>query len=306
MSFWEVGHKKLGFPHSSDFPAILNALTIDVEDWFQVSRFRRHIREKDWPDLPCRVVENVCHILKLFDEYHVKATFFVLGWVAERYPELVRTIKMHGHDIGTHGYGHHLIYEQSPKEFTEDLQKSLRLLRDIVGPEVVCYRAPSYSIGRNTLWVFEILKDHGIEVDSSLFPVNHDLYGGLKSPRQIFRIPVNGKGYLLECPLATMSVAGRNFPIAGGGYLRLFPLWVIEQGIRQLNRAGISAVFYLHPWEMDCLQPRVPVGLWDRLRHYGNINRTEEKLCRLLEKFRFSTLQKVVADCDIIPVWPRW
>lgn len=285
---------------------MLNALTIDVEDWFHVSRFRKHIREEEWPGLPCHVVENVCHLLKILEEYQVKATFFILGWVAERYPELVRTIKTYGHEIGSHSYKHRLIYEQTPKEFTDDLKKSLQLLRNIAGPEVACYRAPSYSISENTMWVFEILKDNGIDVDSSLFPVNHDLYGGLKSPRQIFKIPVNGKDFLLECPLATMKVAGRNFPIAGGGYLRLFPLWVIEHGIRQLNRAGIAAVFYLHPWEMDCLQPRVPVGLRDRLLHYGNIECTEKKLRALLKKFRFSTLQNVAASCDLVPVWPRW
>jgi polysaccharide deacetylase family protein (PEP-CTERM system associated) len=285
---------------------MLNALTIDVEDWFQVSRFRRHIREEDWAAMPCHVVENVCHMLKILDEYHVKATFFVLGWIAERYPELVHTIKTYGHDIGTHSYVHHLIYEQTPREFDDDLQRSLRLLRDIVGQDVNCFRAPSYSISRNTLWAFEILKDNGIDLDSSLFPVNHDLYGGLKSPRQIFKIPLHGKGYLLECPLATMSVAGKNFPIAGGGYLRLFPLWVIEQGIRQLNHTGVSAVVYLHPWEIDRLQPRVPIGFWDRLRHYGNIDSTEEKLRKLLTGFSFSTLRHVVDASTSVPVWPRW
>lgn len=285
---------------------MLNALTIDVEDWFHVSRFRKQIREEQWATLECHVVENVCHLLKIFEEYQVKATFFVLGWVAEHYPDLVRTIKAYGHEIGSHGYRHRLIYEQTPREFAEDLKKSLRLLRDLVGPEVVCYRAPSYSISVNTLWVFDILKDNGIELDSSLFPVNHDLYGGLKSPRQIFKIPLNGRGHLLECPLATMKVLGRNFPIAGGGYLRLFPLWVIEQGIHQLNRAGIAATVYLHPWELDYAQPRVAVGWRDRLLHYRNLELTEEKLCALLKKFHFSTLQNVVASSDLIPVWPRW
>ena len=186
----------------------------------------------------------------------LKATFFILAWVAENFPELVWTIHKNGHEIGSHGSSHKLIYEQTPEEFSEDLKNSLQILRDIVGPEVVSYRAPSFSINLQTLWIFEILEANGVQIDSSFFfPVKHDIYGGIMSPAEFFKIPVKSHGNVIECPLATVTVAGKNFPIAGGGYLRMLPLWVIDKGIKSLNQNGRAAVIYFHPWELDPFQP---------------------------------------------------
>lgn len=273
-----------------------NALTIDVEEWFHVSRFRNVIKPGDWPELESRVVQNVCYLLKLLREHEVRATFFVLGWIAERRPELVYTIAQCGHEIGSHSYAHQLVYEQTREEFTEDLQKSLHVLRGVVGSEVKCYRAPSYSISSRNLWVFETLHDNGITIDSSLFPIKHDLYGVSDSPTGIFEVSLNGKGSLIECPLSTVSVAGKNFPVAGGGYLRLFPLWVISKGIARLNRAEQPAIIYVHPWELDPLQPRIAVSFFDRVRHYANLETTAGKLRTLLRTFPFSTLGEIVVS----------
>ncbi|NIA29605.1 MAG: DUF3473 domain-containing protein [Actinobacteria bacterium] len=285
---------------------MLNAMTIDVEDWFHVSRFRKKIHVSEWPALESRVSQNVSRILKLLEEYNVKATFFILAWVAEHQPDVVRAIQDYGHEIGTHGYGHQLIYEQTQEEFDEDLQKSVEILENISGVKVSSYRAPSFSINLKSLWAFEVLKKSGIDIDSSFFPVKHDLYGGIQSPSEFFRVPVNGSGTLVECPLATVSMGNKNFPIAGGGYLRMFPLWMIEKGIRAINQSGRPAVIYFHPWELDELQPRVHAGAVDQFLHYNNIDQTEKKLYSLLQKFEFSTLSNVIASTKITKTWPRW
>ncbi len=286
---------------------MLNAITVDVEDWFHVSLFRHLIKTEDWPLLESRVVENVCRVLQIFKEHDVKGTFFVLGWVAEKYPELVRTIAEYGHDIGSHGYFHQLIYEQTPEQFGAELKKSLKLLQDITAHEILAYRAPSFSITHETFWTLQLLRQCGIEYDSSIFPIKHDVYGQLDSPQEIFRIPLGGNGgTLIECPPSTISILGTNFPIAGGAYLRLFPLWLIAHGIRQLNHAGRPAIIYFHPWELDPLQPRMQVGILKRLRHYGNLEITETKLRYLLKNFQFGPLQQVIAATKINRVWPDW
>jgi polysaccharide deacetylase family protein (PEP-CTERM system associated) len=285
---------------------VVNAITIDVEDWFHVSRFSSIIDKSHWPYMESRVVGNIHRILRLLRNYNVKATFFILAWIAEHHPEIVWDIKKGGHEIGTHGYSHSLIYEQSREEFSYDLIKSLNVLKIILGNSVISYRAPSFSINPQTLWAFEVLKENGIEIDSSLFPIHHDLYGEFISPTIFFKIPVHNNGYIIECPVATVPIANRNFPIAGGGYLRMFPIWIIERGIRSLNKKGISAVVYFHPWEMDTGLPRIAAGWKDRLLHYNNIDSTEKKLVRLLSKFTFSTLKDVVSSNEIIEIWPRW
>ncbi len=285
---------------------MLNAITIDVEEWFHVSRFRKHIKPQDWGTLESRVVPSVARVLRLLSEHNVKATFFILAWVAEQHPQIVQMIENQGHDIGTHGYAHQLVYDLGEKEFAADLDKSLKILRDLATVPVESYRAPSFSINGKSLWAFKILKDHGVNVDSSFFPVKHDLYGGVQSPKEFFYVPLNGSGTILECPLATRQVADRAFPIAGGGYLRMFPLWFLENSIRVINQSGRPAVIYFHPWEIDEVQPRVPAKLVDRFLHYNNIDQTEKKLHALLKKFSFSTLNDVINQTPVEKEWPEW
>ena len=285
---------------------MLNAITIDVEEWFHVSRFRKHIDPTEWASMESRVIPSVARVLQILSDYNVRATFFILAWVAERHPNLVKMIEDKGHDIGTHGYAHQLVYDLEPKEFAQDLNKSLKILRDIATTPVDSYRAPSFSINQKSLWAFQILKDHDVHIDSSFFPVKHDLYGGVKSPREFFYVPVNGSGHVLECPLATRQVADRAFPIAGGGYLRMFPLWFLESSIKVINKAGRPAVIYFHPWEIDQFQPRVSAKMMDRFLHYNNIDQTERKLRSLLDKFSFSTLREVIDQTKVEHTWPDW
>lgn len=284
--------------------AILNALSVDVEDWFHVSLFRHHIRPDEWDELESTVVNNVCRILKLFAAYNVKATFFILGWVAERYPEIVIAIKEQGHEIASHGYAHQIIYEQSPTEFAHDVEKSLQILEKISQVSVKGYRAPSYSITRLSLWAWEKLVELGLEYDSSVFPIKHDLYGIADAPRFPFRISVTGKGQLTEFPISTIQILGKNIPIAGGGYLRLYPFWFFKYGIRRLNKEGKPAVVYFHPWELDPNLPRVNFGLLKRIRHYSNLALMEERIDELLASFSFGTIEQVLEQIDNVPRWP--
>ncbi len=284
---------------------VLNAISVDVEDWFHVSLFRHHIRPQEWERLESTVVENVCRILNLFAQYNVRATFFILGWVAERYPEIVVAIQEQGHEIASHGYAHQIIYEQTPRAFYADVQHSLKVLQDITGEKIRGYRAPSYSITRESLWAWETLVDLGLEYDSSVFPVRHDVYGIADAPRFPFKIRVKGKGELIEFPISTTKILGKNIPIAGGGYLRLYPYWFFQRGIQQLNAAGAPAIIYFHPWEIDPHIPRIAVGHLRRLRHYGNLALTEERLVRLLRQFRFGTVQQVLKRIQEPPLWPE-
>ena len=283
-----------------------NAITVDVEEWFQVTRLRSRIRPMDWPRQQSRIVENVARILMLFQEYQIKATFFVVGWIAERYPELVRTIYEHGHEIGSHGYQHQLVYEQSPGEFARDLRKSLDLLEKITNEKVISYRAPSFSINNRTLWAFEILKENNIDIDSSLFPVKHNIYGQLPCPFGFFKIQITNKGFLTECPIATLSILGRRFPIGGGGHLRVYPLRLIEEGIRSLNAKGTPAVIYFHPWELDPFFPKVATSLISTAIHYHDLANTENKIRKLLDKFKFTSLRELVSLAEVNDYWPSW
>lgn len=284
---------------------MVNAITVDVEDWFHVSRFRDLIKPSDWPKLESRVANNVTQVLDIFDEFEVKGTFFILAWVAQYFPELVWMIHERGHEIGSHGYSHQLIYDQSRDEFDADLKASLRLLKDILGYDVRSYRAPSFSINKKSLWVFDVLVRNGIAIDSSMFPVNHDLYGGLDTPAEFYRIPVQDFS-LIECPPATIPLAGKNFPIGGGGYFRLFPMWLIEKSLNSLNEKGTPAVIYFHPWEIDFNQPRLPAGRVNSFLHYNNIEFMTQKLRHLFSRFSFSTLGQVVNSAPITLTWPKW
>ena len=284
--------------------AILNALSVDVEDWFHVSLFRHHIRPDEWNDLESTVVTNVCRILNLFSRYNVKATFFVLGWVAERFPEIVIAIKEQGHEVATHGYAHQIIYEQSPKAFYHDVRRSIEVLNKITGDPVKGYRAPSYSITRLSLWAWEVLVDLGLQYDSSVFPIKHDVYGIADAPRFPFKVSVSGKGSLIEFPISTIKFFGKNVPIAGGGYLRLYPFWFFKYGIRKLNAEGKPAIIYFHPWELDPQIPRMNFGILKRIRHYSNLALMEDRIAGLLESFRFGTVECVLRQAGEIRRWP--
>jgi polysaccharide deacetylase family protein (PEP-CTERM system associated) len=280
---------------------VVNALTIDVEDYFQVNAFARDISRDDWDSYPMRVEGNTRRILEMLDEFSVRATFFVLGWVAERLPYLVREIQGGGHEIACHGYGHELIYVIGPEAFRQDIRRAKGFLEDITGERIHGYRAPSYSITKHSLWALDILIEEGFSYDSSVFPVIHDTYGIPDAPRFPHLIK-RESGSIMEFPLTTYPVRfGKKelrLPIAGGGYLRLFPACIVKKGINAINnREGQPAVFYFHPWEIDPRQPRIKAGLKSRFRHYLNLETTERKLREIIGSIPFGTMRDSLAAC---------
>jgi len=272
-------------------PAITNALTIDVEDYFQVSAFAPYIRRDEWDRRECRIERNVERILALLAERGTKATFFTLGWLAERYPQVVRRIVDGGHELASHGYGHERASDLDARAFGEDVARAKRMLEDIAGAPVVGYRAPSFSIGTGNLWAFDVLADAGYHYSSSIYPIAHDHYGMPDSPRFAYRV---GAG-LLEVPVTTVRLLNRNLPSSGGGYFRLLPYALSRWLIGRVNAADREpAVFYFHPWEIDPGQPRVEgIDAKTRFRHYVNIARTEAKLKRLLDDFRWDRMDRI-------------
>ncbi len=279
---------------------MLNALTIDVEDYYQVSAFESLVRFEDWPRFESRVEKNTHLVLDLLDEYRVKATFFVLGWEAEQRPHLVEAIAARGHEIASHGYRHRLIYSLAPAECREDLLRSKARLEAITGLEVLGFRAPSYSIVARSLWCLDLLIDLGFRYDSSIFPIHHDRYGIPGACRFPHPLERHGGG-VVEVPPSTVQILGTNVPIAGGAYLRFFPLRLIRWGIRRLNVVERQpAIIYLHPWELDPEQPRLPGPLKSRIRHYTNLDRTEPKLRRLLEEFSFAPVRDVLGQRGLL------
>ncbi len=272
-------------------PAITNALTIDVEDYFQVSAFAPYIRRDEWDARECRVERNVDRILALLAERQVQATFFTLGWVAERYPALVRRIVTGGHELASHGHGHQRASDLDPTAFREDIQRAKRVLEDVGGVPVLGYRAPSFSIGHGNLWAFDVLAEAGHRYSSSIYPIAHDHYGMPDAPRFAHQ----RESGLLEVPVTTVHWAGRNWPSSGGGYFRLLPYPVSRWLIRRVNRSDReSAVFYFHPWEIDPGQPRVPgIDAKTRFRHYVNIPRMESRLQALLQDFRWGRMDHI-------------
>ncbi|HET6724907.1 MAG TPA: XrtA system polysaccharide deacetylase [Gammaproteobacteria bacterium] len=270
---------------------IVNAMTVDVEDYFQVSALEPYIARRDWPAIPRRVEANTNRILDLFSKRPIKATFFVLGWVAERHPALVRRIAAEGHEVASHGYAHRRVTQQSPREFRDDVVRAKSILEDIVGEAVDGYRAPSYSIGAGTLWALDVLESSGYRYSSSVFPIRHDLYGMPEAPRFPF-IPTTGG--LLEIPVTTVRLGGRTLPCGGGGYFRLMPYESFRWALRRVNRDDRAAgVFYFHPWEIDPAQPRVRARLKSRFRHYVNLRRMEGKVARLLNDFSWDRMDRV-------------
>ena len=271
---------------------ITNALTIDVEDYFQVSAFAPYIDRADWDNCLCRVERNVARILAMLDEHGVKATFFTLGWIAERYPAIVRDIVAGGHELASHGYGHQRASDLEPQAFFEDIHSAKVLLESLGGREVKGYRAPSFSIGAsNRDWAFECLARAGYRYSSSVYPVRHDHYGMPDAPRFAHIV----HPLLIEVPPTTVRAFDRNWPASGGGYFRLMPYALSRHLISRVNRRdGESAVFYFHPWEIDAAQPRVPgIDAKTRFRHYVNIGRMESRLNRLLKDFRWGRMDSI-------------
>jgi polysaccharide deacetylase family protein (PEP-CTERM system associated) len=269
---------------------VVNALTIDVEDYFQVSALAPHIARATWDSIPCRVERNLDRLLDLLEQKKSRATFFTLGWIAERYPHLIRRFVAGGHEVASHGYGHLRANEQSRDEFREDIHRAKVILEDIGGIAVHGYRAPSFSIDERNLWAFDVLVDAGYRYSSSVYPVHHDHYGMPNAPR----FPYQVREGLVEVPVTTTKVLGRNLPAGGGGYFRLAPYGLSRWAIERVNRVdGKPAIFYMHPWEIDPEQPRVPgVSLKTRLRHYINLAQTEARLARLLTDFRWDTVPR--------------
>jgi polysaccharide deacetylase family protein (PEP-CTERM system associated) len=271
----------------------VNALTVDVEDYFQVSAFERHIERDRWEAMPCRVERNVDRLLELFESGGARATFFTLGWVAERHPDMIRRIVAGGHELASHGYGHLRAAEQPREEFALDVERSKAILEDIGGVGVHGYRAPSFSIDERNPWTFDVLVEAGYRYSSSVYPVRHDHYGMPTAPR----FPYRPNDRLIEVPVTTTRVLGNNLPAGGGGYFRLLPYPVSRLAIRRVNRVDAQpAIFYMHPWEIDPDQPRVPaIDLRTRIRHYVNLRTTEGKLRRLLDDFRWDRLDRAFA-----------
>jgi len=272
-------------------PAFTNALTIDVEDYFQVSAFAPYIRRDEWDTRECRVERNVERILAMLAERDVKATFFTLGWVAERYPQLVRRIVEGGHELASHGYGHERASDLSEAAFREDITRSKHLLEDLAGRPVLGYRAPSFSIGIGNLWAFDQLARAGYRYSSSIYPIKHDHYGMPDSPRFAYRV---GAG-LLEVPVSTVRIGKRNLPSPGGGWFRLMPYALSRWMLNRVNHEDReAAVFYFHPWEIDPGQPRIAgINAKTRFRHYVNIDRTENRLRQLLQDFRWGRMDHI-------------
>jgi len=281
-------------------PDITNALTVDVEDYFHVSAFADVIKPDSWASLESRVERNMATLMELFDAESVSATFFVLGWVAERFPQLVKEIVANGHEIACHGYSHQLIYNQEESTFREETVKAKKLLEDISGNVVSGYRAASYSITERSRWALEILIDAGFEYDSSIVPTHHDLYGIPGASEHPHRLMLDDGRFIIEFPPSTIKVMGRRVPIGGGGYFRLFPYWFTRNGLRSINEIEQKPfTFYLHPWEIDPQQPRVAANWKSRFRHYNNLHKCEARLRQLLKQFKFSTKRSVISGLEL-------
>jgi polysaccharide deacetylase family protein (PEP-CTERM system associated) len=274
---------------------VTNAFSVDVEDYFQVAALAPANPREAWPQRESRVERNTQRLLDLAAARGVRGTFFVLGWIAERHPGLVKRIAAAGHEIASHGFSHELIYTQSPAQFREETTRSKGLLEDLAGEAVIGYRAASFSITRKSLWALDVLIDLGFRYDSSIFPIRHDRYGIPGASPEPGRVTAPSGRTLAEFPMSAASFLGVKVPVSGGGYFRLLPYWVTRRGLAQVNRKlGRPFTFYLHPWEVDPDQPRFEVSWLSRFRHYNNLHRCEPRLERLLGEFRFGTMREVL------------
>lgn len=280
-----------------------NALTFDVEEYFHAEAFARVLRPEEWPTLESRVAATTERLLDILDRERIRATFFVLGWVAERHPSLVREIASLGHEIGCHGYGHQMISRLTREEFERDVTRAKAALEDATGRLVIGYRAPTFSVMRDTLWSLDVLCEAGFRYDSSIFPILHDRYGIPDAPRFPHRMKAPNGCELTEFPLSTVLVLGRRVPVAGGGYFRLFPYALTRRAIARINaHEAQPAMIYLHPWEIDPDQPRLPVGPLTRFRHLVNVGKTEARLGRLLADFTWAPAAEVLAETGLLAI----
>ncbi len=276
---------------------LINAMTVDVEDYFHVSALSEVISRNDWSKMEYRAHRSTERLLEMFDRHSLKATFFVLGWVTERSPDLIKRIHAEGHEVACHGLTHELVYRQTPATFRDETRRSKAMLEDLIGAPVIGYRAASYSITAESLWALDILCELGFRYDSSIFPIAHDRYGipGASTRPGILQAPSGQR--IVEFPLSTTRILGMRIPVAGGGYFRLFPYWFTRRALASINRDDrIPFIFYLHPWEIDAEQPRFKANLLSRFRHYNNLDVCEARLQRLIQDFRFSTVRNVLGS----------
>jgi polysaccharide deacetylase family protein (PEP-CTERM system associated) len=294
-------------PDPSRPPALLS---VDVEDYFQVEAFSDRVDRASWSDHPSRVEANTRVVLDLFDECGVKGTFFTLGWVAERFPGLVREIVDRGHEPACHSYWHRLVYKLSQDEFREDTRRAKGLIEDAAGVAIHGYRAPSFSVMKNSLWALDILAELGFRYDSSIFPIQHDVYGMPDAPRVPFRVDTKA-GPVAEFPMSTFRmskfqwIGGNNLPVGGGGYLRIFPFWMTRFGVRRALQNGVPLITYIHPWEVDPGQPRLQGRLTSRLRHYTNLKRTAARILELSRMVSFTSFRDSGLVESILASAPR-
>jgi len=289
--------------------SLSNYLTIDVEDYFQVSAFENIVPKGKWENYPSRVVENTRRILQILRKNEVKATFFTLGWIAQNFPHLIKEISADGHELGCHSYYHRLVYNLTPEEFLEDTRMAKDTLEQIIGKPVIGYRAPSYSITRKSLWALQILKELGFTYDSSIFPIYHDRYGIPEAPRfpfvwdlsqttprvskrKINDVDIKFENSITEFPISTSLFLGRKIPISGGGYFRIFPYWFTNLALKKINeKEGKKFIFYVHPWEFDPQQPRFDsASILSKFRHYKNLNKTTKRFDKLTQSFSFRAI----------------
>lgn len=271
-----------------------NILTIDVEDWFQVEALKGKISYQEWYKCESRVTQNILRTLEILDESGTKATFFVLGWIAERHPQVVLEIDRYGHEIASHGYAHRIVYELDEIEFRDDIQRSLSILEGLIKRKVIGYRAPNFSITDRSLWAYTILTELGIEYTSCIFPAKHifQVYGMSQAPRFPFVLNLKNGRRIKEFPLSTVKIFGKTMPLGGGAYLRIMPYWYNKWAIKRINKQGYPAIVYFHPWEIDPLQPREKLGILGKFRHYFNLDIMEVKIRMLLKDFQFETVSE--------------
>jgi polysaccharide deacetylase family protein (PEP-CTERM system associated) len=279
--------------------SITDGLSIDLEDYYHVEAFAGRVSPRDWPDFPSRVVENTRRVLRLLERHDCRATFFVLGWVAEREPALIREVAQAGHEIACHSHLHRRVLTLSPSEFREDVQRARAAIEEACGISPIGFRAPTFSISRQSLWALEILAELGFKYDSSIFPVRHDLYGIPEAPRAIHERRLAGGGSIWEIPPSTVRLAGQNLPVAGGGYLRLLPLSFTRWGMGRIHRRDRQPVIvYFHPWELDPEQPRLQASWKSRFRHYTGLQRTESRLDKILAQGQFQPLRQLLEGVE--------
>ncbi len=275
--------------------SMINFLTIDVEEWFNFRGLEQRSSIKDWDTFESRIENNMNRVLRILRQHNTCATFFVLGWIAERYPEIVKQIQEQGHEVGTHGYSHKEIYFQTPVEFEAELVRSIELLEKISKEKVISHRASNFSITNKSLWALDILKKHGIKYDSSIYPIKRKVYGIPESRR----VPYEIRPGLIELPLATLRLFGRNIPAAGGGYFRIMPYCCTKWAMNTLNKEGKPVVVYIHPWELDIAQPNVKIPFRDKFNHYINLKTTEAKFKKVLREFKFDSIRNILESRGI-------